>query len=381
MAQAPIATGSPASARPAERSIRWCCRAICRTCSRPGCRHRFDDAYYRTRTPDPRAHHGAVPLGRQLGRARACICAAMSSLTSRPRRSRNGSSCTTDTHFASMYLASRRSICASGSSRHFLSRVDGQRLRPGAKPVLLTVRDPRRLRPAHGERGVAARAHRMGDATRSTRPPCRSARTARRVPPRGALYDALRRGRATFRSAPLRAGQPSSPGHARRETVRVVLDGQRHGPLFVCRHARSTLTGTEVDVHGRERSAGIRRCTQGLAARPRGASSTRSARKPYRPFHPHDGEDKARVPSQVYGVDVAPGRPRSSHPKRATRAGADRPAAKRLRASRRDRHDERLRHPCTTAADRPAPEFAGINTIHTGGENASCLLLPLIRHG
>ena len=33
-----------------------------------------------------------------------------------------------------------------------------------------------------------------------------------------------------------------------------------------------------------------------------------------------------------------------------------------------------------STADRPAPEFAGVNTIHTGGENASCLLLPLIRH-
>ena len=29
-----------------------------------------------------------------------------------------------------------------------------------------------------------------------------------------------------------------------------------------------------------------------------------------------------------------------------------------------------------SAADRPAPEFAGMNTIHTGGETASYLLLP-----
>ena len=31
-----------------------------------------------------------------------------------------------------------------------------------------------------------------------------------------------------------------------------------------------------------------------------------------------------------------------------------------------------------STADRPADEFAGINTIHTGGEHASHLLLPRI---
>jgi predicted acyl esterase len=31
-----------------------------------------------------------------------------------------------------------------------------------------------------------------------------------------------------------------------------------------------------------------------------------------------------------------------------------------------------------SAADRPAPEFAGTNTMHTGGEQASRLLLPRI---
>jgi hypothetical protein len=29
-------------------------------------------------------------------------------------------------------------------------------------------------------------------------------------------------------------------------------------------------------------------------------------------------------------------------------------------------------------ADRPAPEFAGVNTLHTGGAHASYLLLPRI---
>ena len=31
-----------------------------------------------------------------------------------------------------------------------------------------------------------------------------------------------------------------------------------------------------------------------------------------------------------------------------------------------------------SAADRPAPEFAGVNTIHTGGAHESCLILPRI---
>jgi hypothetical protein len=33
-----------------------------------------------------------------------------------------------------------------------------------------------------------------------------------------------------------------------------------------------------------------------------------------------------------------------------------------------------------SAADHPAPEFAGTNTIHTGGETESYLLLPRIPH-
>lgn len=36
----------------------------------------------------------------------------------------------------------------------------------------------------------------------------------------------------------------------------------------------------------------------------------------------------------------------------------------------RMRHD----HP----SDRPAEEFGGTTTIHTGGEHASCLIMPLI---
>ena len=32
----------------------------------------------------------------------------------------------------------------------------------------------------------------------------------------------------------------------------------------------------------------------------------------------------------------------------------------------------------TSAADRPAPEFAGMSTLHTGGAHASYLLLPRI---
>lgn len=31
-----------------------------------------------------------------------------------------------------------------------------------------------------------------------------------------------------------------------------------------------------------------------------------------------------------------------------------------------------------STADRPAPEFAGINTVHTGGAHAGYLLLPRI---
>ena len=72
----PIATASPASARPARRSIRWCCRATCPTCSRPGCsigstmpisrRARRGRSGSRCRSSRPATGAGS-----------ACICAAM----------------------------------------------------------------------------------------------------------------------------------------------------------------------------------------------------------------------------------------------------------------------------------------------------------------
>ena len=98
--------------------------------------------------------------------------------------------------------------------------------------------------------------------------------------------------------------------------------------------------------------------------------------KPYRPFHPHDGQEKL-TPGTVYEVDVEIWPTSIVIPKGYTIAltisGQDfaRPGATgMMKGSGIFMHD--------SAADRPAPEFAGVNTIYTGGETASYLLLPRI---
>ena len=98
--------------------------------------------------------------------------------------------------------------------------------------------------------------------------------------------------------------------------------------------------------------------------------------RPGKPFHPHDAKLPV-VPGEIYEVDVeiwptsivVPGGYRLA----LTIAGQDfaRPEAQGLmKGSGIFLHDD--------PADRPSEVFGGVDTIHTGGDHASYLLMPLI---
>ena len=94
--------------------------------------------------------------------------------------------------------------------------------------------------------------------------------------------------------------------------------------------------------------------------------------KPYRPYHPHDTQEKL-TPGTVYQVEVEIWPTSIVYPKGYTMAltiGANdferRGTAGMMKGSGIFMHD--------SAGDRPAAEFAGVSTLHTGGEQASYLL-------
>ena len=160
-----------------------------------GLQHRFDDAYFTDADAAAGADHGAVPLRRQLGRARPA------SARQRDRLRAGGLEqkwleMHTDTHFASMYLAEAVALQMRFFD-HFL-KGEEQWLREGAAGP---ADDPRsaRLFPPQGTR-VAARAHRMG-ALRARCVDYGAAARRARLRPRNAAMTRLGDG-VTFRSAP-----------------------------------------------------------------------------------------------------------------------------------------------------------------------------------
>lgn len=98
--------------------------------------------------------------------------------------------------------------------------------------------------------------------------------------------------------------------------------------------------------------------------------------RPYQPYHPHDGSDPV-APGEIYGVDVEIW-PTSIVVPAGYRLGLtisgmdfERPDAEGLmKGSGIFLHND--------PADRPADVFGGISTIHTGGDRASYLLMPLV---
>jgi predicted acyl esterase len=326
-----------------------------------GLQHRFDDAYYRTRTPV--AERITVPflsagnwggLGLHL---RGNVLAYEQAASKQKWLELH-----TDTHFASMYLAGAVEL-QKRFFAHFLKGEDnGFDKEP---PVLLTIRDPRGFMQRKENEWPLAR-------TRWTRYALDASDTSitEKSPTAAATaqYDAQGDG-VTFRGAPF------------------AEDTEFTGPLAAKLFVSSSTTdmdlfltlrcfdpvGNEVTFKGaNDPQAPV---SQGwLRVSQRKLDSARS--KPYRPFHPHDGEDKL-APGTVYQVEVEIWPTSIVYPKGYTLAltigGKDfeRPGATgMMKGSGIFMHD--------SMADRPAPEFAGINTIHTGGTHASYLLLPQI---
>jgi uncharacterized protein len=325
-----------------------------------GLQHRFDDAYFRTRTP--RAERVTVPflsagnwggLGLHL---RGNVIAYEQAASRQKWLEMH-----TDTHFASMYLAEAVALQQRFFDHFLKGEPNGFDLEP---PVLLTIRDPR---------GFVQRKEKEWPLARTdwVRYPINAADSSLGGDsgPAGKIsYDATGEG-VTFRSAPF-AEDTEFTGPVAAKLF--VSSSTTDMDLFLTLRAFDTA-GQEITFKGaNDPQAPV---TQGwLRVSQRKLDPSRS--KPYRPWHPHDGEEKL-TPGKVYEVDVEIWPTSIVFPKGYTMAltigGKDfeRPGAiGMMKGSGIFLHD--------SAADRPAPEFAGVNTIHTGGERESYLLLPRI---
>jgi predicted acyl esterase len=324
-----------------------------------GLQHRFDDAWYRTRTPRP--ERIAVPflsagnwggLGLHL---RGNVIAFEQAASERKWLELH-----TDTHFASMYLAEAVALQKRFFDHFLKGENNGWDKEP---PVLLTIRDPRGFVRRKENEWPLARTewirHALDASDMSIGEKSAAASQVR--------YDALGEG-VTFRSAPFVQDTEFTGSVAAKLFVSSSTSDM---DLFLTLRAFEP-NGKEVTFKGaNDPEAPV---SQGWLRVSQRKLDSRS--KPYRPCHPHDGEEKL-TPGAVYEVDVEIWPTSIVYPKGYTMAltigGKDfeRPGATgMMKGSGIFMHD--------SAIDRPAPEFAGINTIHTGGSHASYLLLPRI---
>jgi len=326
-----------------------------------GLQHRFDDAYFRTRTPQPeRIKVPFISAGNWGGlglHLRGNVIAFEQAASGQKWLEMH-----TDTHFASMYLAEAVALQMRFFDHFLKGENNGFDREP---PVLLTIRDPRGfVRRKEAEWPLARTQwvrYALDASTLALRPDGAAGAAA-------VDYPALGPG-VTFRSAPF------------------AEDTEFTGPLAAKLFVGSSTTdmdlfltlcvfdpqGAEVTFKGaNDPQAPV---SQGwLRVSQRRLDPARS--KPYRPFHPHDGEDKL-VPGTVYEADVEIWPTSIVVPQGYTLAltigGQDferEGASGMMKGSGIFMHD--------SAQDRPAPEFSGTSTLHTGGANGSYLLLPKI---
>jgi predicted acyl esterase len=326
-----------------------------------GLHHVFDDAYYKTRTPLPErikvpflsaGNWGGLGLhlrGNVIAYERAASVQKWLELH-------------TDTHFASMYLAEAVALQMRFFDHFLKGEANGFDKEP---PVLLTIRDPRGFVRRNENEWPLARTEWVKYALNAAD---MSLGENGAVSSAHARYDALGEG-VTFRSAPF-AEDTEFTGPIAAKLF--VSSSTTDMDLFLTLRAFDP-NGTEVTFKGaNDPEAPV---SQGwLRASQRKIDLKRS--KPYRPFHPHDGAEKL-TPGEVYEVDVEIWPTSIVYPKGYTmsltvggkdfeRAGA----TGMMKGSGIFMHD--------SVVDRPAPEFAGTNTIHTGAGQASHLLLPRI---
>ncbi|MGN6571343.1 MAG: CocE/NonD family hydrolase [Pseudolabrys sp.] len=325
-----------------------------------GLKHPFDDAYFRLRTPV--AERIRVPflsagnwggLGLHLrGNVEAFERAA-----SRDKWLEMH----TDTHFASMYLPDAVALQRRFFD-HFLKGEDNGWDRQSR--VILTVRDPRGMTRRDENEWPLAR-------TKWTRYYLDADAGALSIgaPASGAAeYDAFGLG-VTLRSAPFAADTEfTGPVAAKLFVSSSTADMD----LFLTLRVFDPEGGEVTFIGANDPQAPV---SQGwLRVSQRKLDPARS--RPGKPVHPHD-ERLPVVPGEVYEVDVeiwptsivVPAGYRLA----LTIAGQDfaRPEAQgMMKGSGIFLHDD--------PADRPADLFGGRNTVHTGGDRASYLLMPLI---
>jgi len=268
----------------------------------------------------------------------------------------------TDTHFASMYLTEAVELQKRFFGHFLKGENNGFDQEP---PVLLTVRDPRGFVRRKEHEWPLARTEWVryaldaSDKSLGEKSPGASAKVE---------YDAQGEG-VTFRTAPFAEDTEFTGPLAAKLFVSSSTSDM---DLFLTLRAFDSQ-GREVTFKGaNDPEAPV---SQGwLRVSQRKLDPKRS--KPYRPFHPHDGEDKL-VPGTVYEADVEIWPTSIVVPQGYTLAltigGQDferEGASGMMKGSGIFMHD--------SAQDRPAPEFSGTSTLHTGGANGSYLLLPKI---
>lgn len=324
-----------------------------------GLQHRFDDAYYRQRTPRP--ERIMVPLlsaGNWGGlglHLRGNVIAYEQAASKQKWLELH-----TDTHFASMYLADAVALQKRFFAHFLKGEQNGFDQEP---PVLLTVRDPRGFFRRQEKEWPLARTQWTRYALDASGMSLGENAAVREGEVR---YDATGEG-VTFRTTPFEKDTEfTGPVAAKLFVSSTTTDMD----LFLTVRAFDPA-GSEVTFKGaNDPQAPV---TQGwLRVSQRRLDAARST--PYRPFHAHDGEEKLE-PGTVYEVDVEIWPTSIVLPQgyalALTIAGVDfarAGATGMMKGSGIFMHD--------SAADRPPHEFGGTYTLHTGGANASYLLLP-----
>jgi predicted acyl esterase len=326
-----------------------------------GLQHPLDDAYFKLRTPV--AQRIEVPFLSAgnwggLGLHLRGNIEAFESAASRQKWLEMH----TDTHFASMYLAPAVAL----QKRFFDHFLKGEANGWDKEPlVMLTVRDPRGFFRRSENEWPLARTEwtryylDANDGALSARIPAATAKLA---------YDALGHG-LTLRTAPFENDTEfTGPVAAKLFVSTSTTDMDLFVTLRLFAPDQSEVTFVGANDPRAPVSQGWLRLSH------RKTDPTRS--RPYKPFHPHD-ELQPVNPSEVYELDieiwptsvVVPAGYRLA----LTIGGIDfaRPDAQGLmKGSGIFLHDD--------PADRPKDVFGGEHTIHTGGDRASYLLMPVV---
>jgi uncharacterized protein len=326
-----------------------------------GLRHPFDDAYFKIRTPlSERIEVPFLSAGNWggLGLHLRGNVEAFERAASRQKWLEMH----TDTHFASMYLPDAVSLQMKFFDHFLKGKDNGWDKRP---PLILTIRDPRGFFRRDENEWPIARTEwtryylDADDGALSIEAPAKFGK---------AEYDGLGDG-ITLRGAPFGADTEfTGPVAAKLFVSTSTTDMDLFLTLRMFDPDRNEITFVGANDPRAPVSQGWLRVSH------RKLDLERS--RPFKPYHPHD-ERQPLNPDEVYEVDVeiwptsivAP----AGHHLALTIGGKDferSDAQGLMKGSGIFLHNDPV--------DRPADVFGGKHTIHTGGDFASHLLMPLI---